>query len=497
MSEEGGTVQERRPRLIAVDLDGTLFSGDLLYENLVACLLTRPVLLIRFLFSGELSIARLKTFLAKAFPVDPAHLPYNQQLLDKLKQEKAAGARLILISAAAELHVERVARELGLFDAYYGTTVGRNLKGNAKVELLGEIGEGHTKIYVGDCMADLVVFSACDESWLVGGDKRLVERVREQANTQGTPFFHLPLARDTWALLRLMRPHHWSKNVLLFLAPVTSFGLYPPERLWELIPTFCAMCLIASSVYFINDLADIQADRAHHRKRRRPLASGTVGVPLALGAVGVMVLVCMGLLFVVPTMVAVGLVTYFLINLAYSAFLKEAVIIDVLILSFLYLLRVLLGAEAVHVDYSLWFVSFIALLFLNLAFLKRYVEVAQRIKSSGEGEKLLRRGYRTDDALVLLVSGLSTVLAGLVVLMLFTLTSTVNSVYSQPSALQLLGLPYLYASLRLWLDSARGEMHHDPVEYVLTSAWFYVVVLVCCIVLVYARYGSQALSWNV
>ena len=145
-------------------------------------------------------------------------------------------------------------------------------------------------------------------------------------------------------MLKAMRPHQWSKNTLMFLPLLAAHDFAP---MWQVILGFIAFCLTASTVYVINDLMDLSADRAHPRKKNRPFASGALSAGQGL----VMALVLIGLAIVCGLMTGNGtflivLAGYFAITFAYSLWLKRKLIIDVLMLGGLYTVRIVAGGAA-------------------------------------------------------------------------------------------------------------------------------------------------------
>ncbi len=173
---------------------------------------------------------------------------------------------------------------------------------------------------------------------------------------------------------KLLRPTHWIKNFLVFIPLIFSLNILQVDRATLAIEAFSAFCLMASCIYVINDFLDIERDRTHHTKKNRPLASGKVPPLNAL--------VLALLLFFTSSMIAITisplfsaiLATYFLLNLAYSFYLKHLVIIDLLLVASFYLLRVYAGAKAIGVPITSWllFITFFLALFIVAG--KRYSE---------------------------------------------------------------------------------------------------------------------------
>ena len=177
-------------------------------------------------------------------------------------------------------------------------------------------------------------------------------------------------------LIKAMRPRQWIKSVVVYAALVFDGKLLDPELFLRTTLVFACFCLLSSSVYIMNDLVDIEKDRQHPRKRQRPLASGMLDPRLAGIAAAVFALVSLAVGTWVDIWVAVILLVYFLQNVAYSFWLKNVVIIDVMVLSLGFLLRVVAGVVVVQVDnFSPWLYVCVTLLALFLGFGKRRQEI--------------------------------------------------------------------------------------------------------------------------
>jgi 4-hydroxybenzoate polyprenyltransferase len=276
------------------------------------------------------------------------------------------------------------------------------------------------------------------------------------------------------SLVRLMRPHHWVKNLLLLVPLLTSHRFTDGFAIRSEIRAVVAMCLISSAVYIFNDIRDLKSDQLHRTKRLRPLAKGDVSVLCALGLAGTLASFGALVTATLPQTFASWIVVYLTVAVAYSLWLKRLRIIDVLALASLYAVRVLLGAAAITVPLSNWLLLFSLSLFLSLALLKRYIELDD--SSRRDANIVPGRGYRlSDNRKIIRLGLLSGGLSALVVVM-YASSSGVKVYYSEPRIL--LGLAPLLALWlsRTWWVAFRGEMHDDPVVYALRDISSYVVV---------------------
>lgn len=267
------------------------------------------------------------------------------------------------------------------------------------------------------------------------------------------------------AILRLLRPHQWSKNVLLAVPLLASHGAGGAGALEHLLLAMAAFCLCASSVYVLNDLLDIESDRAHPRKSKRPLAAGEVSVRSARWLI-VSLLAAAALIAVwLPPRFQLLLAGYCALTGIYSSVLKGQVVVDALCLAGLYTLRVIAGAAAAQVPLSFWLLLFSVFLFLSLAFVKRYAELdalrhAGRLQAAG-------RGYLVDDLPVLQSLGIGAGYLSVLVLALYINSPAIAELYRRPKYVWTLCVLMLYWVSRVWMKAHRGTMNEDPVVFAL------------------------------
>lgn len=192
------------------------------------------------------------------------------------------------------------------------------------------------------------------------------------------------------ALIKTMRPQQWLKNILIFAALVFDgkLGVIP-----DLVRTsigFLLFCLVSSAVYIINDLADVEADRLHPKKRYRPIAAGVLPLSVARAAAVVIVGLSFSLAYLLSPTFTLVLLSYFLLNLAYSKWLKHVPIIDVFVLASFYVLRVVAGLTIIHVArFSPWLYVVTTLLALYVGFGKRRAELALLAEEANSHRKVL------------------------------------------------------------------------------------------------------------
>lgn len=448
---------------LVVDLDGTLIRADLLCEGLFQILRKRPwrlPLLLAALFRGRTAF---KARVAQEADLDPARLPWNETVLAHVREERAHGRSVWLATAADRRPAEAVARHLGLFDRLFASAPDDNLKGGRKLAVLQAAAPDGFD-YIGDAAADRPLLAAAREAWTVGPH---AARLARQARADGGHVQPLPGQPSTQSLplavLRLIRPHQWLKNALVFLPLVAAHEWHVTAAVTHSATAFAAFCLVASAAYVLNDLLDVEHDRHHPRKRTRPIAAGTVGQMFALLLLPLLLIAAMGFAVFLPWQAGVVLLGYFVLTTLYSVYLKRIALVDILTLTTLYNLRILGGGAAAGIILSYWLVGFTLFLFLALAIMKRVNEV-QDLGAAGS-EATAGRGYIKGDERLLLPLGVGCSVAAAVVLGLYTTGDDLAELYSHSVAL-LLAVPLILLwQCHLWLVTIRGHMHDDPLVY--------------------------------
>jgi 4-hydroxybenzoate polyprenyltransferase len=265
------------------------------------------------------------------------------------------------------------------------------------------------------------------------------------------------------AWMRALRVHQWMKNLLLLVPLLTAFSFTDLDKLSLVGLAFFAFSLAASATYVVNDLWDLTNDRAHPRKKMRPFAAAQLSILQGLGVA--LLLLVAGL--ILASLVSAGfllmLLLYLVLTSAYSWVLKRYVLLDVLMLSILYTLRILAGSIAINVPASSWLIAFSVFVFFSLALVKRCAELVS-LESSG---MLVARGrdYRVSDLVVLWPLGVGAALCSVLVLGLFISSADTQSRYASPSILWLMMPGLIYWLARLWVKTSRGEMHDDPIVF--------------------------------
>jgi 4-hydroxybenzoate polyprenyltransferase/phosphoserine phosphatase len=480
-----GRDRARAPTVV-VDLDGTLIRGDLLWEGIRLLLRDRPFALLGrapvWLLRGK---AGFKAALADRVQPDAATLPYREVVLEHVRAARRDGARVVLASASPRPWVEAVASHVGIFDEVMASSPDHNLAGDRKLEAIRAGTDGAPFEYLGNGAVDLPIWRAADQATAVAPD---AAARRGLAGISGHRELADP-ARPAWrAAMRQLRPHQWAKNALVFAPILLAHELGDLARLASTCAAFVAFCAVASAGYVLNDLVDVDADRAHPTKRRRPIAAGELPIPGAFGLLAALLVgagaVCA--LGLSPAAAAMVLV-YLALTLSYSFYFKQQLLLDVLLLAGLYTHRVLAGGVAARVEVSPWLLAFSTFFFLSLALAKRFVEFSDPA-ADPDASVPSRRAYQPGDLGLIEALGLSCACISVLILCLFVSSDRVVVLYRNPDWLWAMCPVMFYWLARIWLLAHRGELHDDPVLFATTDRNSYVAGLIVAAVVVAAAW---------
>jgi 4-hydroxybenzoate polyprenyltransferase len=466
---------------LVVDLDGTLVKTDLLVESLLALL--KQDILALFLVPWWLLKGRayLKRQLSRRVSLNVRVLPYNHELLAYLRAERACGRRLILATATDERIARQVNAHLQLFDHVLASDGSTNLLGRRKRDrLIAEFGERNYD-YAGNARCDMPVWSSARTAILVNAAPRVARRAARVALV-GRVFQGEGHGLQTY--LRALRVTHWLKNLLVFVPLVMAHRFLDAGSLAKTCLAFLAFGLCASSVYLMNDLMDLAADRHHPRKRQRPFAAGDLSVLAGVASIPVLLASSTVLGRFVPGPLLGMLVLYFLLNLAYSVYLKRIALLDVIVLAGLYTLRLMAGAAAVDIWPSSWLLAFSSFLFLSLALVKRYDELVTMQAASGPQVEV--RGYRLEDKELLAAMGCGSGYLAVLFLALYFSSLAVEIHYTRYQLTWFICPLLLYWVSYIWLTAHRNKMPDDPLVFTLTNRVSRIVIVLAALIVTVA-----------
>lgn len=450
-------------KILCVDLDGTFIKSDMLIESFNYCFFRNPCILLLCIYwlivGGKTS---LKRNLALRYKFNAKFLPLNKQIYDLINYKKVNSYKIYLVSASSELIVKRFYQSYNnLFDGFYATTDNsNNLSGRNKAEFLTKkFPTGYE--YVGNSMKDVFVWNLSTMAYCHSNDDNVFKRItvpKERIEVENKyNIFSL--------ILKQIRFHQWTKNLLICLPAIAIHKILPVSDYLMLFLSILSFSFIASSVYIINDLIDLDSDRSHITKRNRPIASCNITIiDSYLLLIGIFSLGIFSAYFVSPIFLGLVLL-YLVVNICYSLKLKSIEVFDCIVLAIMYTYRVFLGNIVCTLPLSVWMISFSFFIFLSLAFVKRHAELSNTKAQNLEINK--SRGYSLSDMPIILILAVA---SGFLSVLIYNLYLNDNDIKEKFNAIwyAYLSIPVLlYWLSRIYIVTARGIMNEDPVAYAL------------------------------
>ena len=469
---------------VYVDLDDTLISTDMLWESMCFLACQRPASALGLPFWLLRGKAGFKRAIAERVSFDPALLPYRAEVLEYLREAKASGRRLVLATASDSGLAEPIAAHLEIFERVLASDGETNLSGKTKLDAIRGDCDGSDFEYLGNSAADVPIWRDAAVATLVqpsAGAARAAESFEGSVK-------QIETARPGLGpMLKSMRSYQWIKNALLWVPLLLAHQLSNAQKVSQVAIAFACFCAIASATYIFNDLLDIESDRRHERKCKRPFAAGTL--PISDGVLLMLALMLggFGLSFSALPLVSTGMLAiYTVLTISYSFILKQKLFLDVLVLAGLFTHRVLAGAVAAEVRLSPWLLAFCMFMFLSLALLKRYAELLAT--EDGGGASNRRRAYEVSDVGMVETMGLAAGYMAVLVLCLFVTSDDVSKLYPRPNVLWLIMPPILYWVSRMWLLARRKILLDDPVMFAAVDRTSWLTGVVVVLVAVIAAY---------
>ena len=448
------------PKHLVCDLDDSLIQTDCIFEQWTILFKRNPVRFfgsLIWLLSGR---AYFKYQLSHHTDFDAKNLPYRQSILKVIQEFKRSNeGKVILASASPESWVNAVATHLNLFDHVLASNSSTNLKGQQKLNSIKALLGDSPWAYIGDSKADIPIWRESSEIFAVNPSRSL-QTLIDQLNKpthyiidQRRPLYRL--------ILKQIRVHQWAKNALLLLPLFAAHQASSLELLGNGLLAFLSFSFCASLIYILNDLMDLSTDRQHRTKQFRPFASGELSIKWALILIPILGAGAVALSSTLNVQFHFWLIAYFLMNLSYSFNLKRIAILDIVLLSIMYSIRIFAGAVATQTHVSDWLISFSSLFFFSLACTKRYTE----LRRSPSSNRIVGRGYMYEDAIYIQSLGIGSGLLSVLIFMLYIHSPEVRALYHHPEILWGTSTLLLYWISRLWLLSHRDQMNDDPVLF--------------------------------
>ncbi len=439
---------------LVLDVDGTFLRTDMLYECFWAGLGRAPLDTLRIAATRLGDKPALKRDLAAVAGLRADLLPVNGAVLDLARAAQGQGREVVLASASDAELVADLARLHGLPGRVFATAPGRNLSGAAKADaLVDAYGEGGFD-YAGNAPIDRAVWDRARRAVIVGNHPAIAADLK----AAGKPVTELPGGWRAADLVRALRPHQWVKNVLL-LVPMIASHYFDWPTLFMVLLGIAAFSFAASSIYIVNDLLDLEADRLHATKHKRPFASGAVPIHVGMAAYAALAALSVALALTIGAPFLGVVLLYMVLSLSYSLRLKRMRWVDIATLAALYTLRVVAGALAVDVYVSGYLLVFIFPTFVTLGCVKRLTEVTL----APNDDPLPGRGYGRPDRGDLLNVAWLGIFAAMLVFFLYTFTEQAHDLYPTRWLLWVAMVPLFLWLLRMVRMGADGKQDYDPI----------------------------------
>jgi 4-hydroxybenzoate polyprenyltransferase len=287
-------------------------------------------------------------------------------------------------------------------------------------------------------------------------------------------------------IARALRIHQWSKN-LLVIVPAALAGQLDRVTLLHVLVGFVALSLTASGLYVVNDMIDVDKDRAHPLKRRRPLASGAITSNTATALAATAIALGLSLAALLGAQAFLVVVGYMAASLAYTLAIKKLLLADVLMLAVLYSFRLFAGGVFAGVVVTDWLIVFAVFFFLGLSLMKRLVDIQARAPAAPSASSSSSELYRTEDGTLLQMLGIAASMTSFAILALYISSERGRALYPHHEILWGVWLVVFYCVSRLWFCAVRGEVRDDPVTFVLRATYCHISVALCLALLLLAR----------
>lgn len=440
-----------------VNTDHTYLRTHLGLEGFWAALGRDPLASITQIVKSQASKSRateeaIGDRLARIGEPDLALMPVNPVVDGLARQSQAQGHDVILTSRSAPALAQKLANHHGVGTKYVdGEYIA--LHDADLTQAFGARGFH----YAGHHPADLQIWQSADEAIIVG---RPLPKVEARLAAEGHEITHVPHCWKTTDLIKALRPHQYVKNVLLLL-PLIAAHNFEPLAFLTVFLAIISFSAAASSIYIVNDLLDLEADRKHATKCNRPFASGAVPIETGMKTFALLAAIAIGLAACLNVTFLGIVLLYMGLSLAYSLKLKRMRWIDIATLAGLYTIRVVAGAAAADVYVTGYMLVFIFPVFITLGCVKRLTELTLATSD----ERLPGRGYgRRDRSDLLNVAGLG-MFGALLMFFLYSFTEHARSLYPTQWLLWVALLPLGGWLFRMVSLGYKGKQDYDPIVF--------------------------------
>ena len=431
---------------IVIAADGTVFPTDMRHELLIDAMLRRPPVLWRVTTKARHGSGIFFGELKRTAPLDPRGLPVNADLVAWLKRQHQAGRPIHLL--------DDLAADLALQGPLAGIA-------HILPDAISSVADLQRHFPQG------FAFAGRGPAHATSRDAARSVIATDATAGKGEVEADLAPATNPWlAWLQAVRPHHWAKNLMIFIPFMLDRGWTNVDDLIEVTLGFALLVLLVSATYLFNDLSDLGADRRHWSKQHRPVARGAIPVAQAGVASIVGASLAVVLAWFLSPLFAGFLALYLIVTVLYSTYFKTVPLLDALVIALLFTDRLMMGIALTGDRFSEWLLTFAMFFFFSLALAKRHTEVLR--SGSNSAEPLARRGYVGADAALTLVIGVGSGIAALVIMVIFlVLDAFQRQTFVDPTWLWCVPLLLAVWLGRVWLLAHREALPDDPISFAL------------------------------
>lgn len=466
---------------VIVDLDKTFFKVDTLPEMLVALFKKNPFYFFSAFFYLLKGKSFFKSYIISKIDFNIETIPVNQQVLEYIQKKKYQGKSVVLITGAHDVIAKKVKSHFNVFSDAFGTTEDTNLIGKNKLKFIKENFDDFE--YIGDSQHDIPIWKEASLATIVcnQGSKTLkaLNTVKKDINILETK-----KNNSLHTFFKAIRIHQWAKNTLIFVPIILDHKYLDFNVMTQGFLAILSFSLTASSVYLINDLFDLDADRIHKKKKFRPIPAGNFTPQNILMTLAVFLFLILNLVKELPFQFTITLSIYFFITCLYSFRLKKVVFLDVVILALLFTIRLIAGHSATGIIISPWLLSFSIFIFLSLACIKRFSELIDKLPAK---EEVAGRGYIVSDKHIISQIGSTAGIISTFIITLYMNSEKIVKTYHTPYFLWGLCPLLLLWIGRLWIKTHRNEINVDPVLFVIKDKFSLFIGFVCLSLVLLAR----------
>ena len=464
-------------KILIVDLEGTLIKSEIFLETFWYAFKKDFLIPFKVLFAFTKGKSFLKKYLFNLAQIDYTTLPFNNVIIEYLKNHYSKGYEVYFLSSYSEKIAQSIVQHINIsseekkssLEIEYKILSRKNFK-NLHLQ---------NYIYIGDETKDKNIWENANKSITFDvnkGKRRNYAKINKNYINLRSP----NKSNFLFGFLKAIRPYQWIKNILVFV-PILAAQQFDIEIFYRSLFAFFAFSFTASSVYVFNDLLDLKSDRNHPKKRERPFAKGDLSI--SKGSIGGLLLFLTGTSFGLK--IGITFITilsiYYILTIAYSLYFKQKPLLDLCILSGLYTLRIIGGGFATDLNLSFWLLCFSLFNFLSLAAIKRYAELKDIVET-----KIIKnygRGYEISDLNFVSFIALSSGLLSSLVLALYINSPNVMTLYPSPKYLWITPFLFLFWILRMCFKTHRGQMDYDPIIFaskdkVSLSLFFLIIISV-------------------